>query len=149
LTIDIALQISDNVSGLGRFFMTKSTFATVISCMDGRIQEPLREFAVSKFDSDFEDSITDRGGLLRNLAQNNEDLVENILQDIKVSLEAHKSKAVVIAGHQSCAGYPIPDDQKKKEILAAARKLGSKFPGVEIVPVFVCEKGSDWVVEEL
>ena len=118
--------------------------------MDGRIQKPLREFAREKFGVDFVDAITDRGGLLRHLpGAENEGYVENMLQNIQVSLTAHNSKGIIMAGHQECAGYPIPGDQKRKEVVDAANLLRGKFAGIEIIPVFVVENEGGWKVENL
>lgn len=130
--------------------MGKETFVTVVSCMDGRIQKPLREFATQRFQVDHADTITDRGGLLRHLAEeDNADYVDNMMEDIQVSLKAHNSKGVVIAGHESCAGYPIPDDQKKREVVHAAGLIRSSAPGVEVIPVFVRKSEPQWEVEVL
>ena len=125
-------------------------FATIVSCMDGRIQKPLRDFAIKKFVVTYVDAITDRGGLLRSLSEEkNETYLSNMIENIQVSLTSHKSKGIVIAGHKHCAGYPISDDQKKKEVLYAADLIRNSIPGVEVVPVFVSEDDPLWKVELL
>ena len=125
------------------------TFATVISCMDGRIQEPLRRFAVSHFDVDFVDVVTDRGGILRNWSEGNSGLVENFFQDIMVSLQLHKSRGIIVAGHQECAGYPVPDDKKKEEVLEVSKLIKERVGEAKVVPVFVFESNGKWQAEIL
>lgn len=106
--------------------------------MDGRIQEPLRKFATKRFGVQFVDAVTDRGGLLRHLPEiESKGYIENMLTNIKVSRDVHHSKGVVMAGHQKCAGYNIPDEQKKKEVLEAANLIRRELPELEVIPVFV------------
>ncbi len=125
------------------------TYATIISCMDGRIQKPLRDFAIEKFGVSVADVITDRGGLLRHLSGESAGYIDNILRSVQVSLEAHESTGIIIAGHQKCVGYSTTDEKKKKEIRQAAYLLEENFPDVEIIPVFVKEGEPEWKVEEL
>ena len=126
------------------------TFFTSVGCMDGRVQEPILRFGQQKFGVKYADTITE-AGLVGLLAKDNVNsaLLDSIKKKILISLEKHHSKAVVVHGHQECAGNPIEDEQHKKDTLRAAEIIKSFLPSETLViPVFVNRSEVGWEVEE-
>jgi hypothetical protein len=127
------------------------TFFTSAGCMDGRVQEPILRYGQQKFGVKYADTITE-AGLVGLLAKENADpvLLGSIKKKILISLEKHHSRAVVVHGHQECAGNPVEDKQHAEETLTAARVIKSFLsPETLVIPVFVNRNGSNWEVEEL
>lgn len=131
---------------------TGETFFTSVGCMDGRVQEPVLTFGKEKFGVKYADTITE-AGLVGLLAKNNlgRTLLDSLKKKILISLEKHHSKAIVIHGHQECAGNPVDDEQHKKDTLKAAKTIGALISGsTQIIPVFVKRSEHGWeTVEEL
>ena len=57
---------------------------------------------------DFVDTITEPG--VDKVVANNSDL-ESIKTKIGISINAHKSKLVVVSGHYDCAANPVSDEE--------------------------------------
>ena len=123
-------------------------FFTSIGCMDGRVQDPVTEFGRKKFDAQFADTITE-AGLVGELAADEIDssLKESIrFKLVDISLEKHRSKGVIVHGHQECAGNPVPDEVHKENVRKAAGFIRSLVPGLQVIPVFVIKEEESWKV---
>ena len=105
------------------------TFATALNCMDGRTQIPVIEWVKKEFHVDYVDTITEPG-IDAVLASGNEggeksvDEWQGILRDsvrrrIGISTGKHLSKAIVIVGHDGCAGNPVDKEQHLVHIRSA------------------------------
>jgi hypothetical protein len=127
------------------------TFFTSVGCMDGRVQEPILRYGQQKFGVKYADTITE-AGLVGLLAKENVEpaLLDSIKKKILISLEKHHSKAIVVHGHQECAGNPVEDKQHAEETITAAKVIKSFLPPEALViPVFVNRSEDGWEVEEL
>ena len=130
------------------------TFFTSVGCMDGRVQEPILAYGKLKFGVKYADTITE-AGLVGVLAKErvNPDLLDSIKNKLLISIEKHHSKAVVVHGHQACAGNPVGDDQHLKDTLRATEVIRTLVPeGVEVIPVFLSIDSSanfGWTIKEL
>ena len=101
----------------------KFKFATVIDCIDGRIQKPIAEFAINKFSVDHVDLITEPGAdkvLSENKAL---DIIGSIKRRTLISVEKHESKIVIIAGHHDCAVNPVEAGEHRRQIMEAVKKI--------------------------
>ena len=76
-------------------------------------------------------------------------LVESLKNKIKISLEKHKSKNIVVSGHEDCAGNPVSESVHKKDILKTAELIRLMFPKISVIPVYVKKINNQWAVEEL
>lgn len=123
------------------------TFATAVGCMDGRVQEPVFEFAKKRWGVKYVDTITE-AGLVGLLASNDPGslLLDSIKKKVLISVEKHHSKGIVVHGHEDCAGNPVSDSQQKEEIISAADIIRELEPGVEVVSVFVKRAEPGWEV---
>src|SRR5260221_1908910 len=85
---------------------TKNTFACVINCMDGRCQNPVKNYLQENYGVDYVDMVTEPGPN-KILADNSDNLIiENIKKRVAISVNHHGSKVVAIVGHFGCAGNP-------------------------------------------
>jgi Putative carbonic anhydrase len=125
--------------------MATGTFGTAINCMDGRVQTPIADWVKMHFSVTWVDMITEPGadGVL---AHGPAHLIESIHQRAHISVQAHGSGVIVVAGHDGCAGNPVSREQHLADIRQAMRVVaGWGFP-VRIVGLFVNEWG---LIEEV
>ena len=88
-------------------------FATSVTCMDGRIQLPLAKWIEENYSVDYVDTITEPG-IDKKIAENLE--LESIKTKIGISINAHKSKLIVVSGHHDCAGNPVSEVEHISQI---------------------------------
>lgn len=127
------------------------TFFISVGCMDGRVQEPIISFGKKFFGVKYPDTITE-AGLVGLLAKKkiNANLLQSIKKKIKISLQKHRSKGIIIHGHQECAGNPVEDNVHKKEVIVAAKLIRSIVPeNVKVLAVFLNKSGEERIVEKL
>jgi hypothetical protein len=109
--------------------------------MDGRTQLPVINYLRKRFKAVYVDSITEPGPNLI-LAENTDELAEeSIFKRLEISIESHKSAGVAVAGHFDCAGNPAGREKQNEHTLAAVRKIKARYPGLEIIALWVDEKG--------
>jgi carbonic anhydrase-like protein len=123
--------------------MAAGTFATVVNCIDGRAQGPVSDWIKINCQASFVDTITTPGPD-KLLSSGPHSKVEHVREAVAVSVNAHKSRAVVIAGHYDCAANPASADEHKRQILAAAEVVRSWGLPVRIAGLWVNEW---WQVE--
>jgi carbonic anhydrase len=121
-------------------------FATVVNCMDGRVQQPVLEYCQKKFQAEFIDSITEPGPNRLLAEQTNQALLDSIMARLKISVERHGSNCIAVAGHHDCAGNPTPAPEQEAHTIKAVKFLKEKFSGLRIVGLWVDE---NWQVQEL
>lgn len=121
------------------------SFCTAINCMDGRVQLPVIKFLIKRLNVDYVDSITEPGPV-KILAEQSDLLLSNsIFNRISVSVNKHKSKAVVICAHADCAGNPVDDETQKEQLEKAGTLLANKYPDVTVLKLWI---DIDWNVHE-
>jgi len=114
-------------------------FITAINCIDGRFQKPLIEFATEKFKADFVDMITEPGPDKILSGNKAIDVIESIKRRVLVSVEKHKSKIIIIAGHHDCAGNPVEEQEHCKQIKEAVKNINEWNLGVDVCGVWMDE----------
>ncbi|HVF69234.1 MAG TPA: carbonic anhydrase [Xanthomonadales bacterium] len=126
------------------------TFITIVGCMDGRVQQPLSDFGKKNFDAQYADTITEAGqvGVLTNILT--DELRYDLKTKIDISLDKHKSKGIVVSGHQECAGHPVDDATHIEDVRKSAAIIQDMVgPYVSVVGVFVSRSGDGWKAEEV
>ena len=102
--------------------------------MDGRVQQPVAEFARRYFEVEWVDMVTEAGAVA--------DVHANLLRQVGISLDAHQSRGVGVAAHEGCAGNPVSGERQRVQCLEAAEKVAYAYPKIRIIPVWVSLDGS-------
>lgn len=123
-----------------------SKFTTSINCMDGRVQIPIIEYIVDKYQVDYVDMIT-RPGANKILAEHKDKFtLESIKKSVEISVNRHGSKLVAISGHYDCAGNPVDKEEQVKQIKIAIGLVKTWHLNVKVIGLWV---NQDWQVEEV
>ncbi|GEM_PF-148939 len=122
------------------------SFATVVNCMDGRVQLPVIRYLQGRFGVEHVDSVTEAGPC-RILAENDPpELCRSILSRVEISVRKHRSRGIAVVAHFDCAGNPAPRDDQVGQVREAVQRLRERFAGVETIGLWV---GEDWRVREI
>ncbi len=118
--------------------MNEKSFATSLSCIDGRVQLPMIDWIKEKYSVDFVDTIT-APGIDKVIFDGD---VESIKKSVIISISNHKSSHIVISGHFGCAGNPVSEDEhfihiKKSVDIVNSWNLDADVIGVWIDETFV------------
>ena len=123
--------------------MPDGTFATVLICMDGRIQRPVSDWVMENFGVDYVDKITEPGAdilLTESLIWQNDKIKSRVL----VSVEKHGSRAMAVVGHHDCAGNPVSEEKHRAMIKRSAAEIQSWNLPIRVVGLWV---GESWLPE--
>jgi len=111
--------------------MSKGKFGTAINCIDGRVQLPVIEWMKKTFGFDYIDMITEPG-VDKVMSQVEDKRIELIKSKVEISVNAHGSKIIVIAGHFDCAGNPVSKQEHLLQIRKALKVIQEwKLNGVQ------------------
>ena len=123
--------------------MGEGTFATSISCMDGRIQIPINDWIKQNYPADYVDTITEPG--IDKQVSSNSDL-NSIKAKVGISINKHKSTLIVVSGHYDCAGNPVSDEEHIEQIKKSVDVIKSWNLGVDVVGIWVDE---NWQINKV
>lgn len=121
-------------------------FCTAVTCMDGRIQLPVITYLQKRFQAEYVDVITEAAINLVLSKQEESQLIEAILDRIRISVNAHKSESLAVVGHYDCAKNPSSEDVQRKHTLDAINFIKNRYNEIEIIGLWV---GETWKVKEL
>ena len=126
--------------------MAEIAFATAISCIDGRVLQPVAEFLKKKYKVDYVDAITEPGpdGILA--ANQDKAAIESIKRRVGISVGRHGSKHIAVVGHHDCAGNPVDKETHLAHIRAAIKVVKSWSINAEVIGLWVDDK---WKVSEV
>ncbi len=119
-----------------------STFATVINCMDGRVQDPVNTWMKTETHADFIDVITEAGPDA--LMASTSTASRLILKRILVSRDLHQSKNMALVAHHDCAGNPVSQKKHVDQLLQSAKIMATWHLGMTIYLLWV---NKNWEVE--
>jgi carbonic anhydrase len=127
--------------------MAIGTFATVINCIDGRANRPVINWVHLNLHLHHVDLVTEPGpdGVMSNgtPAQHDE-----IKRKVLVSLQAHHSGVIILAGHHDCAGNPVSEAEHRQQIAAGARAITTWNLGVRVIGLWVNDQWGIDVVSD-
>jgi len=118
----------------------KNVFVTAINCIDGRVQKCVIEFSVKRFKANYVDLITEPGPDKVLSEGKALDSIKSVKRRVLVSVEKHKSKIVVIAGHHDCAANPVGKKEHHEQIKKAVRNMKKWTPGTDVYGVWIDKK---------
>jgi hypothetical protein len=116
--------------------MGENSFATSLSCIDGRVQLPMISWIKDRYSVDFVDTIT-APGIDKVIFDGD---VESIKKSLMISISNHKSSHVVISGHFGCAGNPVSDEDHFIHIKKSVEIINSWNLDADVVGVWLDEK---------
>ncbi|HLY30179.1 MAG TPA: carbonic anhydrase [Ktedonobacterales bacterium] len=116
--------------------MANDPFGTAINCIDGRAQRPVADWVATYGQVKFVDMITEPGadGVI---ARGSSERLPQIRQAVEISVVAHNSTILAIAGHDGCAAHPVSEDEHKADIRKAAQVIAGWGLPVRIVGLWV------------
>ncbi|MBT3329532.1 MAG: hypothetical protein HOE93_03370 [Nitrosopumilus sp.] len=115
--------------------MSEKSFATSLSCIDGRVQLPMINWIKEKYLVDYVDTIT-APGIDKVISDND---VQSIKKSVMISVSNHKSSHIVISGHFGCAGNPVSDEEHFAQIKKSVEVVNSWNLNVDVIGVWIDE----------
>jgi carbonic anhydrase len=123
----------------------KKKFATIINCMDGRIQLPVAHWVIKNYKIDYPDTITEAGPVKIIAENKDKTLLKSIQYRLGISINKHKSKYIFLVAHYDCAGNPELKSKQLKQLKKAIKNIGKwGFDVKEITGLWV---GKNWKVK--
>jgi hypothetical protein len=104
--------------------------------MDGRIQTRTLDQVMTRFGVRYVDNITSTGAV-QHLDGSVTPTGEGLLRSLAVSSEAHGTTQVALVAHAGCAGNPVADATQKQQLLRAKDVVSERFPGMEVIALFL------------
>lgn len=118
----------------------KNSFATAISCMDGRIQKCVNDYVSTQSKAKYVDTIT-LTGPCKVISDNK---LHGVIEDMKfrlnISINVHNSTFIAVVGHFDCASVIEDDERHKQYLLNSSRILQQWYPNVVVEALWVNEK---------
>ena len=126
---------------------SEKTFACAINCMDGRVQDAVKNYMKENYGVDWVDQITEPGPnkILCECKDCDKGVIDDIKKRVDISVNHHGSKVIAIVGHFGCAGNPAEKDvqiEQLKKCKEAVEAFG--FPA-EVILLWV---NGDWTTVE-
>lgn len=123
--------------------MATGVFATAITCIDGRAQRPINEWVRQNAHADFVDTVT-WAGVDGVLTTGDADITAHIRDAVEISVQAHGSAFVALAGHFECAAFPGDRERHLAAIRAAVDIVSDWNLGVKVVGLWINDQ---WQIE--
>lgn len=126
-------------------------FACVVNCMDGRVQDAVKDYIKNNYGVDYVDMVTEPGpnkilaDAQSNPSNSSGQVIENIKKRVEISIHHHGSKVVAIVGHFGCAGNPTEKDEQIKHLQLAKKTVEDFGLDVEVIILWV---EGDWKTVE-
>lgn len=126
-------------------------FACVINCMDGRVQDAVKDYMKQNYGVDYVDMVTEPGpnkilaDASESSAQVNLAVIEDIKKCVGVSVHHHNSKVIAIVGHFGCAGNPTEKAEQITHLISAKKTVENFGFSAEIILLWV---SGDWQTVE-
>lgn len=111
-------------------------FCTVVTCMDGRIQDSVAAYMRDFFQAQWVDTVTEAGpvGLL---ADGISSVMDSVCRDVSISIEKHGSVGIGVVAHESCAAVAGDVLEQEPLALASAERLRKRFPEMKVIALWV------------
>ena len=123
--------------------MADGTFATSISCMDGRIQIPLNNWIKKNYSVEYVDTITEPG-VEKKITENID--TDSIKSKTEISIFKHKSNLIIVSGHHDCAGNPVSKEDHVDQIRKSIEIISAWNYPAKVLGVWVNEQ---WEIEQI
>ena len=125
--------------------MAQGTFGTAINCIDGRAQEPVTAWVRVHGQVDYVDTVTVPGAD-NALTQMTPDRLAQMREMVEVSVNAHGSRIIAIAGHFGCAAFAADREQHEAAIRSAVDVARGWGLPAQVVGLWVNDQ---WQIEQI
>ena len=114
--------------------------------MDGRVQLPVINHLMTRFNVTWVDSITEAGPVQTLTGQNWSPTTDSVLRRLEISVNKHNSCAIALVAHHNCAGNPAPKDKQIEQLNASMKYVSQKYPNLPVIGLWLDE---NWSVSEI
>jgi carbonic anhydrase len=121
--------------------MPRHKFATAITCIDGRVQQPVADWVKLNINVEYVDLVTEPGPD-KVLSSETTYVVDEIIRKISFSIRHHNSPVVALCGHHDCAANDADREGHIEQILEGVRVLQSYNLNVRLLGLWLNEWGS-------
>jgi carbonic anhydrase len=121
--------------------MPQHKFATAITCIDGRVQQPISDWMKLHTNVDYVDLVTEPGPD-RVLSAGPSNLLEDIIRRARFSILHHQSPVVAVTGHHDCAANDADKEEHIEQILEGVRVVLAHQLNVRILGLWLNEWNS-------
>ncbi len=102
--------------------MPRHRFATAITCIDGRVQQPIVDWMKLHTNVHYVDLITEPGPD-KALSDGPVHVIDEIVRKVSFSILHHSSNVVAVTGHFDCAANDADKEEHIEQILESIRVL--------------------------
>ena len=121
--------------------MARHKFATAITCIDGRVQQPVVDWMKLHVNVEYVDLVTEPGPDLV-LSEGTTYVIDDIVRKARFSVERHASPVVAVCGHHDCAANGADKEKHFEQIEESVRVLLSYQLGVRVLGLWLSEWNS-------
>lgn len=114
-------------------------FGTALNCIDGRTQIPIIQWLKENFSLDYIDLITEPG-IDKVLSQGCCEDIFRIQNNVMISISAHDSQLIAIAGHYDCAANPVSNNKHFQDIYSSVLRIKTWGLPVKVIGLWVNEE---------
>ena len=118
--------------------MSRDKFATAITCIDGRVQQPIMDWVKLQVNVHHVDLVTEPGPD-KVLSRESTYVVDEIIRKVSFSIRHHASNVVAVSGHYDCAANPATREEHLEQIKEAVRVLQSYRLNARILGLWLNE----------
>ena len=123
--------------------MATGTFGTAINCIDGRAQAPVAEWLKTTCDVAYVDMVTVPGPD-NALKQMEPQQIDDVRNAVAISVNAHHSQVIAIAGHHDCAAFPATKEEHAAAVRETMRLIAEWGLPARVIGLWVNEQ---WQIE--
>ena len=121
--------------------MPQYKFATAITCIDGRVQQPVADWMKLNMNVDYVDLITEPGPD-KVISEGSTLVVDEIARKAAFSVRYHSSPVIALCGHHDCAANGADREEHIEQILEGVRVLFSYRMNVRLLGLWLNEWNS-------
>jgi len=119
----------------------RNKFATAITCIDGRVQQPISDWIKLHTNVDYVDLITEPGPD-KELSDGSVHIIDEIVRKVSFSILHHSSRVVAVTGHHDCAANDADKEEHIEQILEGVRVLLSYGLNARVLGLWLNEWNS-------
>jgi carbonic anhydrase len=114
-----------------------TTFATVLNCMDGRVQLPVHAAVQEAFGVSCVDTITAPGIVALLADALDTEAGGAVMECVEISVAKHGSRGIAVVAHADCAGNPTSDAEQQHQLARAVAAVAERYPRCRVLGYWV------------